>query len=306
MSVAALPATVRVIVRDWVNANHVVFLGSGPAALIDAGHVCGADETLVRVGEALGERPLARLLLTHCHSDHMGGCARLRDRFGCRIAVPEGEVAAIRAWDTEALWLDYAGQMAEPFTVDDVLRPGERLELGELDWEVIGAPGHDMGAVVFWNRRERILISGDALWEQGFGIVLPGEGWRDRFAAARDCLETLRALRPLVVIPGHGQPFSDADSAIDRCLARIDLFEQDERRLARHVLQVMVAYSLMQHDGLDESEALTRFSAVPMFVEYAREYFAQPPYDVVSELLQNLLAKGAVVRGADGLLRARQ
>jgi glyoxylase-like metal-dependent hydrolase (beta-lactamase superfamily II) len=305
VSVVALPAAVRVIVRDWVNANHVVFLGSSLAALIDAGHVCGADETLERVGHALGERPLARLLLTHCHSDHMGGCARVRARFGCRIAVPEGDVAAIRAWDTEALWLDYAGQMAEPFPVDDVLRPGERLELGDLEWDVIPAPGHDMGAVVFWNPSARILISGDALWEQGFGIVLPGEGWRDRFAAARDCLHRLRALRPRVVIPGHGQPFAEADTAIDRCLARIDIFERDEPRLARHALQVMVAYSLMQHDGLAEPEALRRFAAVPMFVEYAREYFGQPPYDVVSELLKSLLAKGAVTRGTDGLLRAR-
>lgn len=305
MSAVALPAEVRVIVRDWLNANHVVFLGSGPAVVVDAGHVCGAHDTLERIGAVLGDRPLTRLLLTHCHSDHMGGCARLRNRFDCRIAVPEGDVAAIRAWDTEALWLDYAGQFAEPFPVDDVLHHGERLELGDREWHVIPAPGHDMGAVVFWNPRDRILISGDALWEHGFGIILPGEGWRDRFAAARDCLERLRGLQAAVVIPGHGQPFSDADIAIDRCLSRIDFFEQDERRLARHVLQVMVAYSLMQHDGLSDTDAMARFSTVPMFVEYAGQYFGQAPGDLVTELLSTLVAKGAVGRNADGLLRAR-
>ncbi len=33
----------------------------------------------------------------------------------------------------------------------------------------LAAPGHDMGALVFYNPEHRILISGDALWQNGYG-----------------------------------------------------------------------------------------------------------------------------------------
>jgi glyoxylase-like metal-dependent hydrolase (beta-lactamase superfamily II) len=301
----ALPASVRVIVRDWLNANHVVLLSEAGAELIDTGHLHGIAATLRHVDDAIAGRPLRRILLTHCHSDHMGGCARLRARHGCPIAVPRDDAPAVRAWDTRALWLEYAGQVAEPFPVNEELAPGDRLHLGDLDWEVMAAPGHDMGAVVFWQADYRLLISGDALWENGIGVLLPGGAWRERCAAARDTLLRLRALGARVVIPGHGAPFDDANGAIDRSLARLAALGQDERRLARHVLQVMLVYALLQEDAVAEETARGRFAAVPMFAEYAREYFASPADTVVSETLEALLAKGAVLRDSAGMLRAR-
>ena len=50
----------------------------------------------------------------------MGGNASVARAYGCTIAVPDGEAPLIRRWDTKALWLDYAGQTAEPFGVDDI------------------------------------------------------------------------------------------------------------------------------------------------------------------------------------------
>lgn len=305
MSDPALPASMRVIVRDWINANHIVFTDDAGVDLVDTGHLHGIGQTLRLVDDALAGRPLRRILLTHCHSDHMGGCARLRARHGCPIAVPRDDAHAVRAWDTRALWLDHAGQVAEPFPVDEEIAPGDRLRLGGLDWDVLPAPGHDMGAIVFWQTDHRLLISGDALWERGFGVVLPGEGWLDRCAAARETLLRLQALRARVVLPGHGRPFQDADAAIGRALARLAAFESDERKLARHVLQVMISYALLQEGALPEDEAQRRFAAVPMFIEYASDYFDQPASDVVADVLDTLIAKGAVLRDAANRLRAR-
>jgi len=306
VSGVTLPASMRVIVRDWLNANHIVFREGDGADLVDTGHLHGIAATLRLVNEALEGRPLRRILLTHCHSDHMGGCARLQARHGCPVAVPRDDAPAVRAWDTRALWLDYAGQVAEPFPVDEELAPGDRLALGGLDWDVLPAPGHDMGAIVFWQADHRLLISGDALWEQGFGVILPGEGWKDRCAATRDTLLRLQALRPRVVVPGHGQPFEDTGAAVERSLTRLAAFESDERRLARHVLQVMASYALLQEDdGLPADDAHRRFEAVPIFMDYARDYFAAPATSVVADVLAALIAKGAVVRDKANRLRAR-
>lgn len=304
MSVApSLPPTLRVIVRDWLCANHVVCLGGHENVLIDAGHVTRAAGTLAHLQATLAGRPLHRLLNTHCHSDHMGGNATVQRTYGCTIEIPEGEADAVRTWDQDALWLDYAGQRAERFAFDRVLKAGDRLELGGLDWEIVAAPGHDMGAVMFWCPRERILISGDALWEHGFGIVLPGAGWTERLAAARDTLLAIRVLRPRLVIPGHGTPFADIEPALERCLSRVTAFEQDERRLARHVLRVMLVYSLLERNGVPVEEVGATFAQVPMFREYARSYFESLPETVVSTLVADLTRSGhATVR--DGYLTA--
>ena len=300
-----LPGTLRFLQRDWLSANHVLLYGPDRNVLIDAGHVSSAAETVTRVTGALDGRPLHDIVLTHTHSDHMGGCAMLKRTFGCRITVPEGEAEMIRAWDTRALWLDYAGQHAERFDFENVIRPGDRIEMGGLEWETIATPGHDMGAVVYWCAREGILISGDALWERSFGIVLPGEGWRDRLAAARDALFRLRSLGARIVIPGHGDIFTDADGAIEACLSRVAAFEQDERRMARNVVRVMFVFALLERPGMTEEDVLTLFCEVPLFAEYAARYFDTPPRDLALATMEELAKAGTLERGGDGRWFAR-
>jgi glyoxylase-like metal-dependent hydrolase (beta-lactamase superfamily II) len=200
--VSLLPITVRVIVRDWLNANSIVLLQPGYNVVVDTGYSSHANQTLalVRQPEHLGDEPIQLVVNTHCHSDHMGGNALLARTYGCPVAVPKGEASLIREWDTRALWLDYADQRAERFAVDQELVAGRRYGWGGLSWEAIAAPGHDMGALVFYCEAEQLLISGDALWENGFGVVLPDRP--GALAAARETLDRIAALDVAVVIPG--------------------------------------------------------------------------------------------------------
>jgi len=298
-----LPDSIRVIVRDWLNANHVLFLGADENVLVDAGHVTHVEETLRLVSERLAGRPLHRLINTHCHSDHMGGNAAVARTFGCPVWIPEDEAPLVRAWDSRGLWLDYAGQQAERFEFDDVIRPGDTLRLGDADWAVLAAPGHDMGALMFWHEATRVLISGDALWETGFGIVLPGPGWRERLQAARDTLNAIRALDPRLVIPGHGKPFATADTAIERCLSRVSAFEADETKLARHVLKVMFVFTLLERGGIAE-DAIGRFlSEVALYGEYDAAWFRLGAAGLADMLVGDLVRSGAVIREG-GWLRA--
>ena len=43
--------------------------------------------------------------------------------------------------------------------------------LGDLAWQALAVPGHDMDALALYNPEQRLLISGDALWQDGFGVV---------------------------------------------------------------------------------------------------------------------------------------
>ena len=207
-----LPRSIRVIERGWLSANNVVLHEESEAVVVDSGYVAHAPQTLALLERALAGKKLARLVNTHCHSDHMGGNAAIQKKFGCTISIPQGEAPAIDNWDEQQLILTVADQRAQAFSYDDTFRDGDVLQMGGLDWQVIAAPGHDTHAVMFYSPEARVLISGDALWENGFGVVFPQLFGRDTaLAETRATLESIGRLDVDLVIPGHGRISDHAD-----------------------------------------------------------------------------------------------
>jgi len=298
-----LPSGVRVIVRDWLNANHIVLTGAQGTVLIDSGYGRDSAQTLYQVSAALAGKPLERLVNTHCHSDHMGGNAAVRAAHACRVSIPRDEAPLIDAWDEQALWLSYADQRCERFSFDDTIAPGDEFDWGDLHWQAISAPGHDMGALMFFCEEARLLISGDALWQNGFGIVLPGPDRNARLAATRATLESIARLPVRLVIPGHGQPFADVGAALERSMQRLAAFERDELRMVRHVLKVMFVFSLMDHCRLAADRIDLYLESVPLYADFNRQYL-QLDGAGLANLIVGDLERSGVVRRLDGFLVA--
>lgn len=299
-----LPLSMRVIVRDWSSANHILFLGPERNVLVDSGYGGKVAETLalLKAPDALADRPLHWLINTHCHSDHMGGNAALRREYGCRVTIPVGEAPLIEQWDTLGLWLDYADQRAEPFVFDGTIAPGDILRLGGLEWRAVAAPGHDMEALMFYCPEEKLLISGDALWENGFGVVLPEPpGDFGRLRAARATLEAIAELDVALLIPGHGRPFTDVPAAVERAQRRVDAFFADEKRMARHVLKVMLVFSLLDRGRMALAELPEFMERVPCYRDYNRFFFRLPLAELAHILLDELERAHAVRREGEFL-----
>jgi glyoxylase-like metal-dependent hydrolase (beta-lactamase superfamily II) len=303
MASPALPATVRVLVRDWLNANSIVMLQPGRNVVVDTGYVSHAHATLALLRQPLhlGDAPLHLVVNTHCHSDHMGGNALLARTYGCPVAVPEGEAPLIRKWDTRALWLDYADQRGERFTVGEELVAGREYQWGGLSWLALPAPGHDMGALVFYCQEVRLLISGDALWENGFGVVLPDQP--GALVATRTTLERLAELDVAAVIPGHGQPFTGVAAALERSFRRVEAFAADPVRMARHALKVMLVFTLLERNRLPLSKLSALMDGVPVYREYNDAYFKLTP-EALGELLVGELERAGVVARSGAFLVA--
>ena len=226
MAMPTLPASMHVFERGWLSSNNILFLGD-ETALVDSGYVTHAPQTLALVQHALQGRRLDRLFNTHLHSDHCGGNAILQREYGCRTAIPVAEADAVRAWDEDALSYAATGQRCERFTFDDTLAPGDVLTLGDMAWQVLAAPGHDPHSLILYCPEERILISADALWENGFGVIFPELDGESGFAETRATLELIASLDVRLVIPGHGAPFVDIDKALRTAFSRIDYFIAD-------------------------------------------------------------------------------
>ena len=111
-----IPASMRILERGWLSSNNVLFIGRDETALVDTGYLSHVPQTLALVEHELGGRRLDRVLNTHLHSDHCGGNAALKARYGSRIAIPVAEAARVRAWDEDALSFKATGQQCERFT----------------------------------------------------------------------------------------------------------------------------------------------------------------------------------------------
>ena len=298
-----LPPQVRVFVRDWLSSNNILLKGREGHVLIDSGYARHAPLTLALLAtpQGIGAAALARLVNTHCHSDHMGGNAAIKARYGCPIALPDGEAPLIDAWDENTLLLAYADQRADRFAYDEVIRAGETHVWGDLEWQALAAPGHDMGALVFFNPEHRILISGDALWANGYGFVMPREVDARALLATRATLEMLAALDARVVIPGHGEPFADVGAALARAFARAAAFEADSMRVARHALKVVLSFALLDQRRLPLARMPAYMERVGIYRDFNARFFRLSPSELAERLIGEL-EKARAVRRENGWL----
>jgi glyoxylase-like metal-dependent hydrolase (beta-lactamase superfamily II) len=263
---AALSAGLTVFERGWLSSNNVLLHDAEQGAtLIDSGHTVHAAQTLALVRHGLGPGGrLARVVNTHLHSDHCGGNAALQRAWGCSIATPPGHHDAARAWDTAVLSYEETGQLCERFTPDAVVRPGDTLRVGRRAWQVHAAPGHDPHSLILFDAEHGVLISADALWENGFGVVFPELAGDSGFDEVGQVLDLIERLDARWVIPGHGRPFDDVAGALARARERLAGQRADPLRHTRHAVRVMLKYHLMEIGRQAEPALLRWFEAAPL------------------------------------------
>ncbi|MBL8450418.1 MAG: MBL fold metallo-hydrolase [Dechloromonas sp.] len=299
----SLPPSLRVLERGWLSANNVVFLDGDEATVVDTGYVTHAAQTVELVRHALDGRRLARVVNTHSHSDHIGGNAALQAAFGCRIVVPGGLAASVAEWDEDALLLSPLGQQAARFSHDATLQAGNRLEMGGLEWEALAVPGHDMEALAYYNAEKRILISGDAFWQNGFGVAFPELlAQADGLAATRATLERLAALPLDWVIPGHGSPFCTVQEAFAKAFGKLAHFEANLDHLAWHGIKVIVSFAIMERRSLARDEVAPFLAGLTFANAVNDRYLRLTPDELASRVVRDLLAVGALRRAAGGIL----
>jgi len=300
----SLPPGIQVLERGWLSANNVLLFDGGEAILVDSGYVTHAAQTVALVREALAGRRLAGLFNTHSHSDHIGGNAAVQRAFACPIHLPAGIAGAVARWDEEALLLSVADQLGERFQADHHLAAGDRVVMGGFEWQALPAPGHDMDALVFHSADARGLISGDALWRDGFGILFAeviGDG--GGLEAARATLEAIGRLSLDWVIPGHGAPFVEVDEALEAAFARLRYFEEDGARIARNAIRGCFTFTLLERRCVALDALAGRLAAVPLFREANRRFLGLD-VDALATWLVDELVRAGVAQRRDGMLCA--
>jgi glyoxylase-like metal-dependent hydrolase (beta-lactamase superfamily II) len=300
-----LPAFMQVLERGWLSANSVVFDEGEAVTVVDTGYVTHAPMTVELVERARAGRPLARIVNTHLHSDHVGGNAALKARFGSQIFIPPGLAAAVRQWDEARLNYAATGQRCARFDYDALVDPERPLRLGPTDWQVLGGGGHDPQMVLFYSDDERLLISADALWENGFGVIFPELEGESGFAEQQSALDRIAALSPRLVVPGHGAPFADVAAALEVAYRRLEYLRADPQRNARHAAKVLIKFWLLEVRSATPAALQAHLASTRYMQLIHRRYFADATMtQLIDGLVAELLRAGAA-QFADGRLHNR-
>jgi glyoxylase-like metal-dependent hydrolase (beta-lactamase superfamily II) len=302
-----LPPNIAFIERDWLSANHIMFRDGESATLVDSGYGKFNDVTFAKVDGVLEQwdhPSLDRIINTHIHSDHIGGNAELqRAHRGCSITVPVEEQPSLVNWDSPEQMLSYADQECERFAWDDVIEPGQQIQLGGEAWNAIATPGHDMGSLVFYSPKLRILISADALWEHSSGFVPPQAIDAKPLAAQRATFNRLSELDVALVIPGHGPMFTDYMGALSRASAKLEAFAADDMKIAKSVVKAMFIYSMMWRGEVALADVPAYVGRIGVHRDYNAQFFRMSD-EAYANWLVNEAVRAGKVRVDGALLRS--
>jgi glyoxylase-like metal-dependent hydrolase (beta-lactamase superfamily II) len=272
-----------------------------PVTIVDPGVVTTAS--LERLGGVLANAGcsfdgIEQVVVTHAHPDHFGAAAWLARRSGAVILAGRPEVPALRGGQGD----DLRSAMMTALGVPDDLVEAAGRGLGDLvefadevdvvpvdDGDVLHAggrvltahvtPGHATGHLSLWCDDGKLLLSGDHLLARivplpGLEPSGTGTGHRHSMGEYLSSLARFVALDPSVVLPGHGEAFTDVDVLArrlrdhhaDRCsgvrgvvaelgrptpfeVAHRLLWQADGIRLLRGVAEVVGHLDLLEHNG---------------------------------------------------------
>ena len=189
----------RLILGDLETNCWIVSDGiGGPLVVIDP---AGDEEDAARLVDAVDDRDVALVVLTHGHFDHLGAVAPLVEATGAPVAVHEADAHRITDPAPAGTGGALFGYEHVSPPADRVLRGGDLIEAGGVALKVLHTPGHTQGSISLL--AEGHLFAGDTLFAGSVGRTdFPGG---DARALSRSIAEQIAPLPDdTVVHPGHG------------------------------------------------------------------------------------------------------
>lgn len=197
------------------------------------------------------ENKIVRVILSHMHPDHYGGTGSVLATYHSRLVYHAGE-RSLMDWNrrlTGTQGSEFAGEFGiseesaglfrrlmeeyrdAPPVADSYLNDGEVVQAVNGEWLIVHTPGHSPGHVCLFNKTVGVLLSGDHLLPKETSNIpycrLPGYRALELYLKS---LLKIRGLSPSLVLPAHGNAFSDSEARIsyllDHHLARLkEMFE---------------------------------------------------------------------------------
>lgn len=146
---------------------------------------------------------LKRVINTHLHLDHAFGCYFLNKKFGIATEASQKDEPLLERIRDYAAAFGLEPNFVEPSRLGGYLKYGDIIKLGEVELEVLENPGHSMGGLLFYERKEGIVFVGDSIFKGSIGRTdLPGGDYQQLIDNLRKNILSLP--KETILYPGHG------------------------------------------------------------------------------------------------------
>ncbi|MDY2700259.1 MAG: MBL fold metallo-hydrolase [Lachnospiraceae bacterium] len=141
------------------------------------------------------------ILLTHGHFDHIWGVEKLKELSGAKVYAYEGEKEVCESASVNVS--KNAGRACE-IKADEYVRDGEEITVAGISCQLLATPGHTKGSCCYYFEKDKLLISGDTLFQESVGRTdLPTGSMSSLVRSVREKLMILP--EDVKVYPGHGE-----------------------------------------------------------------------------------------------------
>ncbi|WDI78489.1 MBL fold metallo-hydrolase [Candidatus Purcelliella pentastirinorum] len=168
------------------------------AALLDPG---GDLEKIKNLISKYGVN-LTKIFLTHGHIDHVGTAKLVSSYYYVPIFGPDiRDKFLFDMLPLQSKMFDF--NFCSSFLPNYWLKDGDIINLGDISFNILHCPGHTPGHVVFFNKINKYLFSGDVLFKNSIGRSdFPGSNYCNLIFSIKNKLFLLGD--DIVFIPGHG------------------------------------------------------------------------------------------------------
>jgi glyoxylase-like metal-dependent hydrolase (beta-lactamase superfamily II) len=249
-----------------VGPVNAYLLEGNPLTLVDAGPLTDEALAALRAGlHGLGYSisDIEQLVITHAHHDHFGLAREVVRASGAKLLSFHMNIYPLEHfhtwWDRRVsyvadLVLEEGApqesvqdvevirgfqQFAAPVPAVSPLDDQAEVQMGDTTWQALHTPGHALGHLCFYQRENKLLLSGDHLLRDITSnpvVETPRLGMADRPRSLPDYVRSLRQIRELdvrKVLPGHGEPVYDHRALVDEIL----LHHEERGRLVLQLLK---------------------------------------------------------------------
>jgi len=157
----------KLILNPFQENTYIVYDQTGEAVIIDPGCYSRSDIDEVKWFVESNDLTVKYLVLTHGHIDHILGIDSLRDIYKVKCIAHADDLPLIEASPKHGLMFGISFEKAP--VIDVFYKDGDTVSFGKSTIEVIHTPGHSLGGVCLFLRDEKILFTGDTLFNCSIG-----------------------------------------------------------------------------------------------------------------------------------------
>ncbi len=294
MAVLEIMKDLFFIERGYLNSNHFLYRSEAPV-LIDTGYISDFSDTERFINElGVNISDVYQIINTHCHCDHIGGNRIIQEKSGCDIALHKVGKHFMDTRDDWSTWWKYYNQKADFFTCTRALEDGEVIPVGPHKFKILHTPGHASDGIVLYNKKEKVLISSDTLWETDLAVMTIRIEGSTALFQMMESLEKLESLDVDLVCPGHGAPFRDNERAISKSKKRIKAYMFDKERIGDDLLKKIIVYTLLMKRFINAETFFAYLMNTYWFKETVDLYFSGQYQLKYNEIINNFIQRDVI------------